>query len=135
MQNRRDERMSPAAAKITKTKDLLDISAYFAAQRKMSGKPGKSPALALGRSIYENGLPKRGLEPCADCHGVTGKGNAVQNPTFPMIGGQHKQYILNQLSEFRYNKRTTDPTGIMSNVGRILSAQELDAVAEYVSSL
>jgi cytochrome c553 len=135
VQNRNDERMSPVAAKMTKTKDLLDIAAYFSAQPIMTGKPSKSPALGLGRTIYENGLPKRGLEACIHCHGETGRGNAARNPTFPMIGGQHKEYLLKQLTAFRHNKRNTDPTEIMSNVGRILSAQELDAVAEYVASL
>ncbi len=135
MQNRRDERMTPIADKITKTKDLLDVAAYFASQPRMRGAPSKAQVLAQGRSIYERGLPDRGLDACVSCHGDTGKGNAAQNPAFPVIGGQHKQYIVKQLTDFRANKRSTDPTGIMSNVARILSKQELDAIAEYVASL
>lgn len=135
VQNRRDERMSPMADTITKTKDLMDIAAYFASQPKMRGAPSKSPATALGRSIYEKGMPERGLDACISCHGEAGKGSLKQNPAFPVIGGQHKQYILKQLTDFRTNKRTTDPTGFMSNIARVLTKPELDAVAEYVSSL
>ncbi len=135
METRRDDRMSAAATKITKTKDLLDIAAYFAALPEMKGKSTKSANLSLGRTIYENGLPQRGVDPCTICHGEAGKGNAVQNPSFPKIGGQHKEYLLKQMNEFRAHKRNTDPTGIMSNIGRALTAQELDAVVEYVSTL
>jgi cytochrome c553 len=136
-QNRRDERMSPMAQAITNVQDARDIAAYFSAQKPMRGNPTKSPKAQLGKKIYENGLPARGIDACAGCHGVDGKGKggATNNALFPMIGGQHKQYIVKQLNDFKSNKRTTDPTGIMTHIGRKLEKAELDAVAEYVASL
>lgn len=135
IQNRNDVRMSPIANSLTTMQDISDIAAYFAAQPTMQGKASKSDQTILGKKIFENGLPERGLEACAGCHGMKGKGLSKGNPQFPVIGGQHKQYILKQLNDFKTNKRMTDPTDFMTNVGKILNKGELDAVAEYVSGL
>lgn len=135
MQNRNDSRMSPIANGLAKMQDIDDIAAYFAAQPTMRGTVAKNPQAILGKKIFEEGLPERGLDACAGCHGIKGKGMSKDNPQFPVIGGQHKQYILKQLNDFKTNKRMTDPTDIMTNVGKILNKDELDAVAEYVSGL
>lgn len=135
IQNRNDERMSPMALSLTKRDDIVDIAAYFAAQPAMRGTPGKNSQMIRGKKIFEEGIPERGLDACVGCHGVNGKGLSKDNPQFPVIGGQHKQYILKQLNDFKTNKRMTDPTDVMSNVGKILNRDDLDAVAEYVSGL
>jgi len=135
MQSRRDDRMSPMAGMITNLNDAKDIAAYFASQTPMKGKPAKSAQVQLGKKIYESGIPDRGIKSCAGCHGPAGKGTSKDNPLFPVIGGQHKTYLLKQLDDFRTNKRTSDPTGIMTFVGRNLEDLELEAVADYIAGM
>lgn len=135
IRNREDARMSPMAATVTNIQDMMDITAYFAAQTQMRGLPSKMSQVQLGKKIFESGLPERGLVACAGCHGAQGKGKSKDNPQFPVIGGQHKQYMLKQLNDFKTSKRMTDPTEIMASIAKNLNKDELDAVAEYVAGL
>ena len=135
MQSRRDDRMSPMAGMVTNMEDAKDIAAYFANQPHMRGKPVKSKDVKLGKNIYDNGIPERNIKSCAGCHGANGKGTTKDNPLFPVIGGQHKTYLLKQLDDFRTNKRTSDPTGIMTFIGRNLDDVELEAVTDYIAGM
>ena len=58
-----------------------------------------------------------------------------KNPLFPVIGGQQKAYLVKQLKDFKEGKRANDPAGMMAMVAKGLSDKEIEAVAEYVSSL
>ena len=52
---------------------------------------------------------------------------------FPVIGGQHKDYIRRQLVNFRGGFRTNSPNAIMNRIANSLTDDELEALAEYVS--
>jgi len=124
--------MSGMAASVSDD-DLADISAYFASQPVMKGDHPSSNK--LGKKLFENDDLSRMMVRCNSCHGTTGKGLEPGNPVYPVIGGQHKEYLLGQLINFRKGARNNSPGGVMNITVHRLSDAELDALADYVSGL
>lgn len=123
------EIMSAVAQTVTDD-DLVDIAAYFASQTKMKGDDHKNE---LGEKLFLHGDMSRMMVACVNCHGVDGKGKSPDNPVFPVIGGQHKDYLRGQLINFRDGDRGNSPGGVMNIIAQKLTDQELDALADYVS--
>jgi len=113
--------------------DIDDISAYFANLPIMKGNAGMENE--LGRELYENGDLSRMVVRCGNCHGATGKGLNDDNPVNPVIGGQHKDYLLNQLRSFKNGSRSNSAGGIMNTTVSRLTDSELEALADYISSM
>lgn len=124
--------MNAMAGTIDTDEDLADIAAYFAIQRKMKGK--RFTDNQLGKFIYSNGDVDKKRVACVNCHGVWGRGLDPKTSMFPVIGGQHKEYIKKQLYDFRDNTRTNSATGVMSTIARSMTDAEIEAVSEYVST-
>ena len=124
--------MSGMAASVSDD-DLADISAYFASQPVTKGDHPSSNK--LGKKLFENDDLSRMMVRCNSCHGTTGKGLEPGNPVYPVIGGQHKEYLLGQLINFRKGARNNSPGGVMNITVHRLSDAELDALADYVSGL
>ena len=129
---RTHEIMSAMAASVSDG-DLADIAAYFASQTMMKGVSPSSNQ--IGKKLFENDDLTRMVVRCNSCHGATGKGQNPGNPMFPVIGGQHKDYLLRQLFSFRKGDRNNSPAGVMNITVRKLSDAELEALADYVSGL
>jgi cytochrome c553 len=125
-----DPVMSGMAAAVTDSNDLHDIAAYFASQKHMKGAAGKSPA---GEKLYREGDAARGIYGCINCHGVSGKGLAPDNALFPVIGGQHKDYLVKQITDLKAGTRKNDPGSMMANVAKGLTTVEIEALAEYLA--
>jgi len=122
--------MNAMAATLT-DEDLADVSAYFASQAKMKG--DHSAENPIGKNLFLYGdLPKMRLA-CVGCHGVRGKGLDPNTSMFPVIGGQHKEYIRLQLVNFRDGYRTNSPNAIMTRIADSLTDTEIESLAEYVS--
>jgi len=113
--------------------DLDDISAYFAKQPRMKGN-GPTPN-NKGHEIFLKGNISQKVISCVYCHGAGGKGLSANITMYPVIGGQHKTYLLKQLRDFRGKNRLNSPSGIMNKIARSLSDEEIEALAEYISSL
>ncbi|MGB8410527.1 MAG: c-type cytochrome, partial [Gallionella sp.] len=113
--------------------DLADISAYYASQPIMKGDHPSSNK--LGKKLFENDDLARMVVRCSNCHGATGKGLNPGNPVYPVIGGQHREYLLAQLINFRKGARNNSPGGVMNITVHRLSDAELEALADYVSGL
>ena len=129
---RKDDTMSGMAATVTEKQDLEDIAAYFAKQKIMVGEKTANPA---GHNLYVKGNPATNLYGCVNCHGDDGKGKSPTNYVFPIIGGQHKDYLVKQLNDFRSSTRTNDPAGMMADIAKKMTDAEIAAVAEYLSGL
>jgi cytochrome c553 len=125
--------MGAVAATVTED-ELSDISAFFAHQPMMTG-GGVGLNNQMGKELYLNGDMSRMLVACAQCHGVTGKGKTPDNAAFPVLGGQHKEYLLGQLINFRLGDRSNSPGGVMNIMVQRLNDAELEALAEYISGL
>jgi cytochrome c553 len=124
------EIMTPMAVTISDY-DLLDAAAYYSSQPLMKGDGSANNPLGeklfLDRAISDMGLA------CVDCHGKRGKGLEPRISAFPVIGGQHKNYIRRQLVNFRNGERTNSPNNIMNLMTRSLTDAQIEALAEYVS--
>lgn len=62
---------------------------------------------------------------CQVCHG---KGGHSTNPTYPILAGQHAQYIEKQLKMFKAGTRK-DP--IMNAIAEKLSGQDMADIAAF----
>ena len=130
---RRDDTMEGMADTVTERQDLEDIAAYFASQKVM--RADSSTSSALGKSVYIDGNPATNLYGCINCHGDRGKGKSPTNSVFPIIGGQHKDYLVKQLNDFRSGTRSNDPAGMMADIAKKMTDAEIDAVSEYLAGL
>lgn len=131
--NRHDDTMSAMAATVTSLDDLKDIAVYFAKQKTMKGGKGDSKKASAGQKLFEKGNPKAGVYGCINCHGKNGKGKSKSNSLFPIIGGQQKAYIMKQLNNFKSGTRKNDPAGMMGDIAKKLSKNDIENVAEYLS--
>lgn len=113
--------------------DLADIAAHYASLDAASG--AADPELAKrGEEIYRGGDLKTGLPACTGCHSPTGKGNAPA--LYPHLAGQHADYTIKQLTNFREGERTNDGDGmIMQTIASRLSNKDIKAVAQYIQGL
>jgi cytochrome c553 len=104
--------------------DMLDLAAFFAAQRPLHTNFKVDPAKA------ERGRKKSDETLCTMCHLGGFKG---QNE-IPRVAGQHHAYIVKQLQDFKAGRRTND-AGTMSSVSKTLSEQDIDDVAHFLAGL
>jgi cytochrome c553 len=70
---------------------------------------------------------------CVYCHGEGGKGLNPSTGMYPVIGGQHKAYLLKQLTDFGEDNRVNSPNIIMNRIVISPSDSNLEALAEYMS--
>jgi len=111
--------------------ELVDIAAYFASLNKMKG--DGSAGNPIGKNLFLNGDPSRMIVSCANCHGTNGKGLEPNPSMVPVIGGQHKDYLLRQLVNFRKGDRNNSRDGVMNGMTKLLTDTELESLAEYIS--
>jgi cytochrome c553 len=65
---------------------------------------------------------------CAACHNADGNSLITLNPK---LAGQHPDYLVKQLTEFKSGKR---PNAVMSGMAAMLSDEDMKGVAAYFSS-
>ena len=132
---RNDDTMGPMAATVTEAQDLEDIAAYFMSQSVAKGAATKGPKVDKGKQLYMDGDLERGVYGCKNCHGDNGKGKSAENHLFPVLAGQNKDYLVKQLMDLKEGRRTNDPAGMMADIAKGLSEEEIDNLAEYLAGL
>lgn len=121
--------MAPFVAQLT-DEEIPHVAAYFAAQEPVPGVVTDPSVLPLGRAIYEDGNPGRGVPACSGCHGDEGEGTR----RFPRLAGQDVGYTLEQMRLYAAGERTND-RGLMQAVAERMSEAENLAVAQYIAGL
>ena len=120
---RKDPLMSPMAANLSR-EDMLDLADYFSSQ-KMAASTYKvaGAKVAEGKKITDNAL-------CPMCHlgGFSGQNE------IPVVAGQHYDYIVKQLKDFRARARTND-AGSMTAYTQGLTDEQIDSLAQYITNL
>lgn len=70
---------------------------------------------------------KKAKEVCAACHGADGNS---PTPAFPKIAGQHEDYLIRALTDYKIGARK-DP--VMEGFTKNLSVQDIENLAAYFS--
>jgi cytochrome c553 len=96
--------------------DIVDIAAYFA------GKPLTATGKAPGN------LPAAATL-CASCHGPDGVASA---PMFPSLAGQHEDYLVRALEEYKKGGRNNP---VMKGLVGDLKDSDIAVIAHYFSHL
>ncbi|MBR9728618.1 c-type cytochrome [Shewanella intestini] len=111
--------------------DIADLAAFYASQKKTDINVADVPE--LGKQLYLSGDNARGITACIACHGP--KGNGIETAGFPEVSGQHANYIKIQLTKFRDTNRNNDLNGMMQDVSKALSNEDIEALSKYISSI
>jgi cytochrome c553 len=98
----------------------------------IGGAPKES--VALGKTIFEQGLPESNVAACSACHGPEAKGKAE----IPRLAGQLFPYTVKALTNWskeRGKGSETDTSDIMVPTTHNLNQSQIAAVSAYVSHL
>ena len=91
--------------------------------------------LTEGKKIFQEGIPKSDVPPCASCHGDEAKGRDA----FPRLAGQLHDYIYRKLTnwdkERGQDKANPDNSAIMQPIAHNLTDPQIKAVSAYLSYL
>lgn len=130
-EGRNDPVMNGMAAALSE-QDILDLSAYFADQ---TMKEGATPedVIEQGAALYQGGDVDRGVTACIACHGP--RGNGMELAGFPDISGQHVDYVKSSLEKFRSGARANDLNGMMRDIAKKLTDEEIDVLSKYLAGL
>jgi cytochrome c553 len=120
---RKDPVMSPMAADLTRD-EMIELGNFYAAQKPVPSKfKVDSAKVAAGKAKSDEVL-------CPMCH----LGGFVGQNEIPRVAGQHYQYVVKQLKDFKAKARTND-AGNMTSVAGTLSDQDIDNLAQYITNL
>ena len=129
----REHQIMSAMSSIISDVELENIAAYFSSKKQMSG--GGKGGNATGKKLFTEGDMSKGVLPCEGCHGVGGKGQAPDVSDYPVIGGQQKSYLKAQLDHWRSGQRSNSANGVMNQIAKNLTDDEIEALADYISGL
>jgi len=130
---REDALMSSFAVQLSDA-DAADVAAYFESQPRQAR--GADPALVeAGERLYRAGAADRGIPGCIACHGPAGGGNPLAG--YPVVSGQHANYIANTLRAYANGTRRSDTSinNMMQEIAAGLSDEEIEAVASFMQGL
>ena len=112
--------------------DLEDIAAYYNAQT-MQKKDYDYGLAKKGESLYRGGNASTGVAACIACHGPTGRGNPGAG--YPSLAGQHAEYTADALKDYTNTERKAGLNDMMQSLATRLTAEEIEAVSEYIQAL
>jgi len=141
--------------------DMRDIAVYYAslpadptpATDAPAGEPAaEEPATTasaptvVGRTLYLDGDPARGIPPCQGCHGNDARGfpNALHPnrnghtpyALFPKLRGQQPDYLQTRLAQYQTGEAADSTSDlVMNNVAHRLDAESIAALSHYLSGL
>jgi len=120
---RTDPQMSPMAAGLSRD-EMRALADWFAAQKPAPLDFKVDPEKAkLGKAKADETL-------CTMCH----LGGFAGQNEIPRVAGQHYEYVVKQLSDFKARRRTND-AGNMTSVANTLSDEDIRNLAQYVAGL
>ena len=115
--------MDPFIAGLSR-EEMFDLAAFFAAQKPRPNTFKADPARAA------RGKAKADEVLCTMCH----LGGFMGQNEIPRVAGQHYEYVVKQMRDFKAGRRTND-AGNMASVTKTLSERDIENLAHYLSSL
>ncbi len=119
-------------ANLLSEQDMLDIAAYYASQEPQIGAAPEN-VIAAGEALYRGGDAERKITACIACHGPRGNGMGLAG--FPDISGQHAEYTATQLKTFRSGERHNDLNGMMRDIAKKLTDEDIEILSQYLAGL
>jgi len=126
----RNNAVMTGIAKALGEDDVRNIAAFLEQQKPAPGAARNKNTVDLGKKIYRAGIAEKHVPACAGCHGPNGAGIPAQ---YARIAGQHQDYTIAQLTNFRTGTRANSAQ--MTAVGKRMSDEEMQAVADYIAGL
>ncbi|QPN32765.1 MULTISPECIES: c-type cytochrome [Diaphorobacter] len=117
-------------AAILSEDDMRNVSWWLASKQAKEGFAKDKDLVVMGERIYRGGIQDRNIAACAGCHSPNGSGIPAQ---YPRLSGQHADYTVKQLVDFRDGKRGNNVQ--MRDVAAKLNDREIKAVADYIAGL
>lgn len=109
--------MVAQAASLT-DQQISDVAAYLASYGSEAVDAGGEQAPAFEKAAA-----------CAACHGQNG---ISVSPTWPTLAGQHEEYLVHALNQYRNGSRNN---AVMSPMAAPLTDEDVKVLAEFYSSL
>ncbi|WP_035387196.1 c-type cytochrome [Ferrimonas senticii] len=131
-QGRNDPVMSPMAMVLATEQDMADVAAFYASQTISAGNAAEPALIAKGKQLYLGGDAERKITACVACHGVNGEGMELAG--YPVLAKQHSGYLKSQLEKFRSGVRNNDLNGMMGDVAKRLSDDDINALAAFMNA-
>jgi cytochrome c553 len=117
-------RWNPVMFNVARVLDASMRSELAAHFRDLTPKPlGGAPRelMAMGKTIYEEGISDAGIAPCSSCHGPDAEGQAEM----PRLAGQLYDYILKRFARWRsepqVNPASGDTSAVMEPIAKSLT--------------
>ena len=107
-----------AQASSLSDQDIEDLAAYLA-------------SIGAG-TVASGGSETEGIEAAATCVACHGQNGISMSPTWPTLAGQHEDYLLHALNQYRDGARS-DP--VMSQMAATLSDDDVELLAHFFASL
>lgn len=121
--------MGPIAAALDPAS--RDVLITYYSQLPPPSPRGADGEVARGEAIAHRGSAERRIPACLECH----KPDANQNRDYPILDGQHAEYLLQQLQLFNDDARGgSDLASIMRPIAMRLTPEEQRSVAAYFAS-
>ena len=106
--------------------DMRDLAAFLEASEPYSSPDESEPIKAI------RGKETAASAQCVSCH--LGDSNS-RGGEFPVIQGQHRNYVVKQLRDFKAGRRTNDHTGLMQNKAQSLTDTDIEDLGNYFSTV
>ena len=112
--------------------DMKNLAAFYESQQpKAVAFDGEM--IEKGESIYRGGITETHVAACMGCHAPSGTGNGPAG--WPSLKGQHPEYVVTQLQNFKQGLRANDTGKMMRNIVVRMSDSEMQAVAAYIAGI
>ena len=105
-----------------------NLAIYFSTLRPRAANDGDKELVAIGRTIYQEGMPDSNIVACVVCHGPSAEG--VRE--IPRLGGLAYTYLKRRLAQWGegYHVAAGPP---MPDIASKLSPSQIEALASYLS--
>jgi len=105
-----------------------NLAIYFSTLPAKAANDGDNELAAVGRTIYQEGIPDANIVACVACHGPHAEGVSE----IPRLGGLAYSYLKRRLEQWGegYHATAKPP---MPRIARKLSPNQIEVLASYLS--
>jgi cytochrome c553 len=131
-EGRRNDATMIGMVALLNDEDMKNVAAYFESQQ-AKAVAFDADMIAAGENIYRGGITETKVAACMGCHSPGGTGNGPAG--WPSLKGQHPEYLVVQLQNFKMGLRANDSGKMMRNVVVRMSDMEMKSVAAYIAGI